>query len=569
MGIAELLERGLATGLAPRAWGLFLAPFVHENIAIVSAAILIAGHQLPRWIAFTSLFGGMTSSDLALYGVGALARRNARLRRFFIGRGDPRVSSLMRDNMELTVIGARFVPGMIFPSYVACGWVGLPFWRFFVLCLASAAIYLPLALSLALAFGEATTRYFGYWAWAGLIVPLIAAGIIGSRLLARKAAGAEAVEMRPVGAATSAAGGPESGTVLPHSRRAYSPFEFWPGFIFYTPVYLYLLWQGLRHRSLTLPALANPAMENGGLWGESKRDLFESLSGSGRQWLAPYVSLRRGGPDDVDHDVDDALVRSVEAGIALPFIAKPDIGCQGNGVRIIEDRDQLYHYLSAFPPGRRLIVQELVDKPGEAGVFYFRYPGEARGRISSLTLKFAPSVAGDGQSTLEQLIRADRRAGRIAALYLKRLGPDAQRIPAKGEEVRLVFVGNHCKGSIFRDGGRLVTPALTRRIDDIARCIPDFYFGRFDLRFSSLAGLQAGEDLTLIEFNGSGSEATHVWDADTSLVGAYRDLFRQMRIMFAIGAENRRKGCRAERWDRMLRALWQQSRLMKRYPANQ
>src|SRR5665811_202109 len=95
------------------------------------------------------------------------------------------------DNMELMVVGARLVPGMIFPSYVACGWVGLPFRRFFILCLASAALYLPLALSLALAFGEATTRYFGYWAWAGLIVPLVAAGIIGSRLLARKTAAAE------------------------------------------------------------------------------------------------------------------------------------------------------------------------------------------------------------------------------------------------------------------------------------------------------------------------------------------------------------------------------------------
>jgi membrane protein DedA with SNARE-associated domain len=556
-------------GLAARAGGLFLAPFVHENIAIVSAAILIAGHQLPRWIAFTSLFGGMTTSDLALYGIGALARRNPRLQRFFLGRGDPRLSSLMRDNMELTVIGARLVPGMIFPSYVACGWVGLPFRRFFILCLASAAIYLPLALSLALAFGEATTRYFGYWGWAGLIVPVIAAGIIGSRVFARRATAVGADETRAAEPARAASGRPESDAIFPNSRRAYSPFEFWPGFVFYTPVYLYLLWQGLRHRSLTLPALANPAMENGGLWGESKRDLFESLGGSGRQWLAPYVSLRRGGPSDVGRDVDDALAQSADAGIALPFIAKPDIGCQGNGVRIIEDRDQLYHYLAAFPPGQRLIVQQLVDKPGEAGVFYFRYPGEARGRISSLTLKFAPSVRGDGLSTIEKLVRADRRAGRIAPLYLKRLGQDARRIPAEGEEVRLVFVGNHCKGSIFRDGGRLVTPALTRRIDDIARCIPDFYFGRFDLRFSSLAGLQEGEDLTLIEFNGSGSEATHVWDADMSLVSAYRDLFRQMRIMFAIGAENRRKGHRAERWDRMLRALWQQSRLMKRYPANQ
>jgi len=41
--------------------------------------------------------------------------------------------------MALAVISARLVPGMIMPSYVACGLAGLPFRRFFVLCLAYAA----------------------------------------------------------------------------------------------------------------------------------------------------------------------------------------------------------------------------------------------------------------------------------------------------------------------------------------------------------------------------------------------------------------------------------------------
>jgi membrane protein DedA with SNARE-associated domain len=574
MGIADLIQHSLQTepGVIAGAAGLFLAPFVHENISIVTAAILVAGHQLPRWIALASLYGGMTTSDLALYGVGALARRNRRAQRFFIGRGNDRLNALMRANMDLTVIGARFVPGMIFPSYVACGWVGLPFRRFFVLCLASAALYLPLAFALAQAFGEATTRFFGYWAWAGLILPLLAAGFIGSRLLARgPTPQAAASEGTSTAAAEQAAPSQDlAGEILlPDSRRPYSPFEFWPGFIFYAPVYLYYAWQALRHRSLTLPALANPAMENGGLWGESKRELFDSMGEPARRWLAPYTSLTRAADGDAAQDAEKVLARCQPLGIGFPFVAKPDIGCQGNGVQIIADRDQLHRYLAAFPRGRDVIIQQLVDKPGEAGVFYIRHPGEAHGRITSLTLKIAPRVMGDGFSTIEQLVRADRRAGRIAALYRKQLGPDAAKIPAKGEEVRLVFVGNHCKGSIFRDGGRLITPLLTRWIDEVARGIPDFYFGRFDLRFASLGGLQAAEDLTLIEYNGSGSEPTHIWDADMTLLSAYADLFGQMRAMFAIGKENRRRGHKAERWDRILLALWQQSRLMKRYPAHQ
>src|SRR5262249_17166034 len=153
---------------------------------------------------------------------------------------------------------------------------------------------------------------------------------------------------------------------------------------------------------------------------------------------------------------------------------------------------------------------------------------------------------------------------RIMKLCLRPLNGERDRVPAKGEPVRLVFVGNHCKGSIFRDGGAYVTPALARWIDDIAREIPDFHFGRFDLRFASLPDLQAARDPTIIEYNGGASEATHIWDPDMTLLPAYADLFAHIRAMFAIGAANRRRGHRARRAETILLALRAQSRLMKR-----
>ncbi len=564
--------------LAAQAGGLFLAPFIHENIAIVSAAILITSHQLPRWIALASLYCGMTTSDLALYGAGALARRNRHVRNFLFGRGNGRLGSLLSNNMAFAVIAARLVPGMILPSYVGCGWVGLPFRRFFVLCLVSAAIYLPIALALALAFGEATTRYFGYWAWAGLILPLMAAGFIGSRLFRKRSSAQAGDQSLPLHGEEDAAelrelppalGHSPAGPALPASRRPYSRFEFWPGFIFYTPVYFYIGWQMLRRRGLALPALANPAMENGGLWGESKSALLACMGDSGRKWLAPYIVHRRSAANRDAWDVEQILTRCEAASIRFPFVAKPDLGCQGNGVQIIASASALQSYVAAFPPGEGLMVQQLIDKPGEAGIFYMRHPAEAHGRVSSLTLKFAPLITGDGISTIEQLVRADPRARRVMQLYLKPRNREKHRIPATGEPVRLVFVGNHCKGSIFRDGSAFVTPALAQWIDEIARGIPGFHFGRFDLRFSSLADLQAAKDLTIIEFNGGASEATHIWDPDMTLRRAYGDHFAHIRAMFAIGAANRRRGHRAGRASKILLALRAQSRLMKRYPAYQ
>ncbi len=358
-----------------------------------------------------------------------------------------------------------------------------------------------------------------------------------------------------------------SDALLPEvPRRVVSPFEFWPGFVFYAPVALYWAWQGLRHLSFTLPAIANPVMEHGGLCGESKARLFASMGKEGRPWLAPYVSIRRGGPSELDHDTDLLLDAAKGEGLDFPLVAKPDIGCHGAGVRVVKNRAGLRNYLAGFPSGEALLLQRLIDHEGEAGIFYVRRPGERTGHVFSLTLKFFPHVRGDGSSTLEQLIRADPRAGRVPHLYLPRHRHRLGWVPARDQRVRLVFVGNHCKGAVFRNGMDLITPALTRRIDALAKTIPAFHFGRFDVRFSSLAQLQQGEGFSVIEFNGGGSEATHIWDADTTLSAAYRDLFKQVRLLFEIGAIQRDNGYVPDSWLRLLGAWRREWLLKQRYP---
>jgi hypothetical protein len=152
---------------------------------------------------------------------------------------------------------------------------------------------------------------------------------------------------------------------------------------------------------------------------------------------------------------------------------------------------------------------------------------------------------------------------------LKKLGPKAEVIPDFGKSVRLVFVGNHCRGSTFQDGINIVTPALTARIDAIAKDIPDLYFTRIDLRYNTLDELQAARNFKIIEINGSGSEATHIWDPAMTLRRAYAAQFFHYGESFKIGAAIR--AARGLRPTGLLRlwALWlQQKRLMAAYPAN-
>src|SRR5947209_4159337 len=116
---------------------------------------------------------------------------------------------------------------------------------------------------------------------------------------------------------------------LASPQRVASPFEFWPAPLFYAPVAAYWAWQALRYRSITLPSIANPLMEYGGLCGESKIGLFESMSPEGRKWLAPYVCLERGDAARLDSDQAELLLLAERAGLAFPLVAKPDIGCHG------------------------------------------------------------------------------------------------------------------------------------------------------------------------------------------------------------------------------------------------
>jgi len=114
-------------------------------------------------------------------------------------------------------------------------------------------------------------------------------------------------------------------------------------------------------------------------------------------------------------------------------------------------------------------------------------------------------------------------------------------LPA-GETLKLVEAGNHAQGCVFQDGGRLWSETLERRIDEISQRLRGFFIGRYDIRYSSEEELRAGHNFQIIELNGAASEATSIYDARNSLGAAYRTLFRQWELVFAIGAANRRGG---------------------------
>jgi hypothetical protein len=333
--------------------------------------------------------------------------------------------------------------------------------------------------------------------------------------------------------------------------RRWTRWEFWPAWLFYVPVALYYFWLAVRYRSLTLPTAANPGMATGGFVGESKFEILDQLHATSPDSAAEAFLLDGWTMTDRLLSIH-RLCR--EHAITLPFILKPDVGQRGNGVRLIRSMRDALDYLGEVEAP--VVLQRYASGRHEAGIFYLRFPGKGRGQIFSITEKIFPTITGDGVRTLEELIRADSRAALIARTYLCRFSHRRSEILPAGEVLKLVETGNHAQGCIFRDGGHLRTDALERVIENISRKVPGFYIGRYDIRYENEEDFKQGRNFQIVELNGASSEATSIYDPRNSLISAYRTLFRQWKLVFAIGAANRARGCRPS----PLHTLWREWR---------
>ncbi|CAN5885822.1 hypothetical protein BH11PSE13_BH11PSE13_40350 [soil metagenome] len=341
-----------------------------------------------------------------------------------------------------------------------------------------------------------------------------------------------------------------------------SLLERMPKWLICVPIVAQWLWLSLRYRSATLPSAANPNITAGGLVGEGKLEYFNNMGPLARSVTAPYCAV----VNDKAVTESSLAIAMSQAGLCFPVVVKPDLGLCGYGVQLIADMAALENYLLQFPTGETAVLQRYLPQEGEAGIFYARDPKGDIGRVIGLALRYFPRVTGDGKRTVAQLIAADPRAKRIARSPRHECRVSPTTVPRLGEEVRLATIGSTRVGGLYRDGAALITPELTQAIDAVARDMPDFHFGRFDVRFDSADELSAGRSFTVMEINGAGSEAIEAWDPTTSLLRGFRMIFAKQRMLFAIAAKQREAGALPIGVRALARLNRRQIQLINRYP---
>ena len=505
-----------------KAAGFFCATFVLEDAAAIGAGLLLAAGQISWPAAFLACFLGIWLGDVGLYALARFAGRNwfensslrkhsaqvVRSEKWFAQRG------------ALILIFSRAVPGARLPTYLAAGFLRVPFAKFLFITGTAAFVWTFIILYLAQTFGAQIVKWMSHYKSGSRWL------LVGGLLLL--------LTFQWIRRALTTFDGRKFRTSLARWTR----WEFWPMWLFYPPVVIHYLWLVVKYRGTMLPTVSNPGIFSGGMVGESKMQTLRDLMATSPEFTAEAELI---AGDSARARLISLREICTRRNISYPFILKPDLGQRGAGIKLVRSESQAEAYLNETTAP--LLVQRFAEGPHEVGIFYFRFPSEPRGRIFAITEKFFPILAGDGKSTIAELIWRDDRARFMAGKYLHRLGARQNDVLAAGELQPLVQAGNHAQGCIFRDGLRLNSPALEHCIDDISKKISGFFIGRYDIRFAGEEDLRAGKHFQIIELNGAAAEATSIYDARNTLSSAYRTLFRQWDLVFAIGAENRRRGC--------------------------
>jgi hypothetical protein len=314
-------------------------------------------------------------------------------------------------------------------------------------------------------------------------------------------------------------------------------WEYWGMHWVYAPVYPVYLWYCVRSGFRFFFSAANPRIQNGGMVMESKYDIYRQLPAA---TYPPTLFF------ETPAQPQEVLRQVTDAGFRYPLIVKPDIGMRGLAVRKVKNRNELLQVAAIY--NVNFLVQEFVPYENELGIFWCRYPNRPEGFISGIVGKEPLTITGDGVHTMYQLLLKNSRYRLQLTALEQQYGKNLQQVLPAGEATVLVPYGNHARGAKFVDASELATPQLTRFLNRLCHQVPDFYFGRLDIRFESIELLEQGKGFSIIELNGAGSEPTHIYDPRHSIFFAWKEIIRHWKLQRTISRINHRNGAPYLSW---------------------
>lgn len=300
--------------------------------------------------------------------------------------------------------------------------------------------------------------------------------------------------------------------------------------MFYIPNIPFALYHAIKAKNLVFYTAVNPSIDNSGIGTESK---YKTLQ------LLPDKYLPKTVFHKATTSVSDTIFKVKKIDIKYPLIVKPDIGFRGLLVKKINSESSLKEYLEKYPIN--ILIQEFLTEKNECGVFYFRYPNQKTGQITSITLKEFLHVIGDGKQTVKQLILNNNRAKLYFEIIKNNSTLSLNTVLKKGEKIKLSDIGNHSKGTQFINGNHLINKKLEATFNKLNKKVDGWFYGRLDLKYNTFEDLEKG-NFKILELNGILAEPTHIYDANkTNYFGALKEMRKHWKQLYKIARINHDK----------------------------
>jgi membrane protein DedA with SNARE-associated domain len=504
---------------------IVFSTLLSEDITCIGVGILIQEGKLDPVISVLACTIGIFLGDFLLFLSGkelhSFLRKRASFQFIFESEFFEATSEKLKNHFAKTILLSRFMPGTRLPIYTFAGMISkltLPFLQYTFI---ASLLWTPSMIFLAFKYGESFKKIYDTNLFYLYLLFAVSSFFLLYQILI---------------------------ILLQRERRRdfflglckINKLEYWPTWIFYLPLLPYACYLIVRYGTIKNVTTSNPGIPFGGIALESKAQILSQLQS---EKIAKFYLLSESNPSPFQEQIKKGITH---CGNSFPIILKPDVGERGAGVKLVKDMDSIPLYFKESPVDT--ILQEYHAGPYEAGIFYYRLPNSENGRILSITDKIFPYLIGDGKSNIKELIYGHSRYRFQAKTFLKRMKGEWGNIPKMDERISLGFAGNHIQGCMFKDGSHLFSSRLEDEIDTISKTFSGFFFGRYDIRYSSIEDLKMGRNFKIIELNGAMSESTNLYDPSFTIFQSYGILFRQWRLLFEIGAQNRKNGTAYPTW---------------------
>jgi D-alanine-D-alanine ligase-like ATP-grasp enzyme len=305
---------------------------------------------------------------------------------------------------------------------------------------------------------------------------------------------------------------------------------YWISKHYYWQSMVYVLYNAIKYRSLTFFSACNPALSFGGMLADDKTEAYNIIP----KVYLPLMFL-------YDHKVD-LQIQIDQHGLEFPVIVKPNMGYKGFAVRECRNLSELEAYIYRLELiDKEWLIQEYIDKKCEYSIMYYCVPGTNNYGVTSICKKEYPCIAGDGKSTISQLIDQYENAFVNKDYIKKKWESKRNEVPKKGNEIQLHHIGNYSRGSKFHSQMNENDEYISTAMHNVFNRKKEIYFCRLDIKADSLDEVRNG-NFKIIEINGAKSEPLHIYDSEYGFWNRIRAVRKHWKLMTNIVDKRRKIG---------------------------